>query len=144
MVSNVAPDLPDRVGAAQAESPDRAGAGDRSRPRARQRAPSPSVVSTRPECHGSRTDPLDPSAAAEARLLWWARLDGRYRVEALPVGPASARLRVVDDEAGDRPLLDEEVELIAGAKYGPDVADVAAWQARVIGLIDGAKQKETG
>ena len=97
---------------------------------------------TRPEGHASRSTPLDPSAAVDAQLLWWAKLDRRYRVEALRASPTSARLRVVDHEVGDRTRLDEEVELVAGAEHGPDVADVSAWQARVIELVDGAKQKE--
>lgn len=142
MVLSVLRDSPARVPATQPDGPDRAGAADRPNHRARQRAWSPTSAPTRPEGHPSASTPLDPSAAVNAQLLWWARLDRRYRVEALRTSPTSARLRVVDHESGDRTLLDEAVELIAGAKYGPDVADVAAWQARVIELIDGAKQKE--
>jgi hypothetical protein len=142
MVLSVLCASPARVAATQPDGPGRARAADGPSHRARQRASSPTSVPTRPEGHASGSTPLDPSAAVVAQLLWWARLDRRYRVEALRAGPTSARLRVVDREAGDRTLLDEEVELIAGAEYGPDVADVAAWQARVIELVDGAKQKE--
>lgn len=81
----------------------------------------------------------DDDHASDPRLVWWSRLDRRYLVEVVrcPGTGDSATLRVFDHERADRALLSEPVSLAFGARFGPDVADVAAWQCRAIEVVDG-------
>lgn len=75
----------------------------------------------------------------DPRLVWRSRLDGRYLIEVIrdEAEPEyHARLRVFDSAADMRCLLDEPVGLSYGARFGPDVDDVAAWQDRVLKLVD--------
>lgn len=76
-----------------------------------------------------------------ADLVWFATLDGRYQVE-VQRDRASAdplyrgRLCVFDHDQAMKPILDEPVALSYGARFGPDITDIAAWQERVLALVD--------
>ena len=71
-----------------------------------------------------------------AELVWMSRLDNRFKIEVLRTGDGSAQLMIWDHENDDKLLLDEEVGLMYGAKFGPDVDDVASWQGKAIELVD--------
>lgn len=79
------------------------------------------------------SDELAPS------VVWFSRLDGRYLVEVVrdEEDGNSGFLRVFDHENDDKLLLNNRTGLSYGAAFGPDVADVAAWQEAVIRAIDG-------
>lgn len=68
--------------------------------------------------------------------VWSSRLDGRYDVVVVgnPENTHSGMLLISE---GDRVLLEEVVGLSYGAIFGPDVADIAAWQQRAVEFIDG-------
>lgn len=78
---------------------------------------------------------------------WWSRLDGRYLVEVQhtsgitlgrPDGLAAEPgvLAVFDREAGLQCIHHEPTTIIEGARFGPDVEDVARWEARVAEVVD--------
>lgn len=72
-------------------------------------------------------------------LVWRTRLDGRYLIEVVrDEGDPDyrAHLRVFDSTEGLRCLLDEEVSLAYGARFGPDIDDVSSWRERVLKLVD--------
>ncbi len=69
----------------------------------------------------------------EKDIVWSTRVDKSYQVEVIRTGDYTANLVVMD---GDKELLKEQVNLAFKALFGPDVADVADWQARVIRFID--------
>lgn len=70
--------------------------------------------------------------------IWGGTVDGgRFDVAVLPTENSHiAVLTTVHVESGEV-LLSEEVPLTFGAIFGPDVADVAEWQAKSIDVIDG-------
>jgi hypothetical protein len=69
-------------------------------------------------------------------MLWDQTLDeGTYRGRVERVSGYRGRLivtRVADEEV----LLDEEVGLAYGAKFGPDMDDVMDWQKKTIAAVD--------
>lgn len=88
-------------------------------------------------------DALAPLAESDdptlsAAVVWWSRLDDRYHVEVVRASGSAfdAELRVFDTAVGNRVLLREHAILDFGARFGPDVANVAAWQRRVVRLVD--------
>jgi len=89
----------------------------------------------------ARTD--EPEWTSPA-LVWWAVLDERYLVEVVRVSGSDDRalLRVFDSANEDRQLMREEILLAAGARFGPDIADVAAWQEAAMTLVDGRSRTE--
>jgi hypothetical protein len=75
---------------------------------------------------------------AHPRLVWWAQLDRRFLVEVDRARglPGRGELRIFDHQAGDRELLRERVPLAHDAAFGPDLADVVAWQVRAVRFVD--------
>ncbi len=75
----------------------------------------------------------------DPRHVWWAKFDGRYLVEIVRSAPKSkhGNLRVFDHQDHDRLLLNDRVVIVGDPRYGPDLAELAAWQARVSAFIDG-------
>jgi len=61
--------------------------------------------------------------------------DGAWKVEVVRTGDYTGVLTVVR-AADDLEILREDVGLSYRAIFGPDVDDVAAWQARCIEVID--------
>ncbi len=80
-----------------------------------------------------------PTAADYAAgYVWGSKLDERYLVEVQrdPAYESRGLLYVWDHDDNMIVLLEESVALAYGARFGPDVDDVAAWQERVVELID--------
>lgn len=68
--------------------------------------------------------------------IWEASLDNRYDCKVERVEDYLGHLTVVDTETS-KTMLDEDVSLMYGARFGPDVADVAFWEDMIIKAIDG-------
>ena len=74
-------------------------------------------------------------------LIWWSVLDDRYLVEVVRAN-GGGQLRVFDHRRADRVIFCSEVGLIGNAQFGPDIADVASWQAAAIASVDGADPRD--
>lgn len=66
-------------------------------------------------------------------MIWKAILDNRFNCQVERVDDYTGRLTVED---GGTILLDKPVSLAYGAKFGPDVMDVRAWENEVITAVD--------
>lgn len=87
----------------------------------------------------STFDDERPDYEIDPALVWRSRLDGRYLIEVVrdEADPDyRAHLRVFDAQHELACRLDEAVGLAYGARFGPDVDDVATWQERVLKLVD--------
>ena len=67
-------------------------------------------------------------------VIWSSRLDDRFDVAVF--GCSLDRHGVLVIREADAVLLEETVPLSCGALYGPDIADVAAWQKRAAEFVD--------
>ena len=74
----------------------------------------------------------------EPELIWEALMDDRYRVSVTRIDGSTGRLTVCD-QSEQAVLHTEEVFLLAGARFGPDVSDVACWQEKAIAVVDNPK-----
>lgn len=70
---------------------------------------------------------------SDPNLVWSTTLDDRYIIRVERTGDYTADLIIRD---GDNLLLREPTTLAYRALFGPDVADVATWQARAIKFVD--------
>jgi hypothetical protein len=71
--------------------------------------------------------------ADERQLVWEAELDNRYRCEVRRTDDYAGELKMVD---GERVLICENVGLMYGALFGPDVSDVVDWQDKCTAAAD--------
>jgi hypothetical protein len=79
----------------------------------------------------------DDDKSRHNELVWWTRLDDRYQVEVQRLYEANrGRLCIFDREQDMALIHNEEVTLMYGAVFGPDVDDVNTWQQRVLQVID--------
>lgn len=67
--------------------------------------------------------------------IWEASLDNRYDCKVERIDEYGGRLTVVDTETKNL-MLDENVSLMYGARFGPDMSDVAHWEEMIIEVID--------
>lgn len=67
-------------------------------------------------------------------LVWSSTLDDVYECEVSRTGEYKGQLTV---SKGGETLYTEDVTLSYGAKFGPDVDDVWAWQESCVKFIDG-------
>lgn len=67
-------------------------------------------------------------------IIWEEKLDDLYNCKVTRISEYKGKLTMVDPF--DRILLDEEVDLMYGAVFGPDISDVALWQDKCIEFID--------
>jgi hypothetical protein len=65
--------------------------------------------------------------------IWENRLDDKYDVFVEQTSGYNGFLVILE---GDKELIREEVSISYGAKFGPDVADVAEWEQRCMDFID--------
>ncbi len=69
--------------------------------------------------------------------IWEAQLDDRYDCTVTRINEAHGLLTVTDT-TDKKILLSDEVTLAYGARFGPDVDDVAYWQERCVQAVDGS------
>jgi len=67
--------------------------------------------------------------------IWEAELDGKYRCSVTRINKRGGTLRVEDTESG-KMLLEQDVGLLYGAQFGPDVEDVEKWQGICVAVVD--------
>jgi len=67
--------------------------------------------------------------------IWHAELDGKYRCSVTRINKRGGTLRVEDTESG-KMLLEQDVGLLYGAQFGPDVEDVEKWQSICVAVVD--------
>lgn len=70
----------------------------------------------------------------EQQIVWSNQLDNRYDVRVERLDGHRGELVVMD---GDKELLREEVGLLYGAVYGPDIENVDEWEERCAAFVDG-------
>ena len=61
------------------------------------------------------------------QLIWEATLDNIYKCEVTRIDEYKGKLKVTNTE-NVFVLLEQEVGLSYGARFGPDIDDVALWQ----------------
>ena len=64
-------------------------------------------------------------------------LDGRYPVTVHRLSRSRGELKIRD---GNRLIHRQEVTLMYGAIFGPDISDVATWQEIATTVVDGLKE----
>ena len=68
-------------------------------------------------------------------LIWKSELDGKYTCSVVRINKRGGNLKLVETETG-RELLNQDVGLLYGAQFGPDVEDVAKWQSICVAVVD--------
>lgn len=70
-------------------------------------------------------------------VIWNAKLDnGQYTCKVTRLTGYTGQLTVEDTLNNNEIVLDKEVPLAYGAKFGPDMGDVAHWQDLIIKAVD--------
>lgn len=67
--------------------------------------------------------------------IWQATLDDRYTCRVDRINEVHGLL-TVKDTIDNRELLSREVTLAYGARFGPDVDDVAQWEDWCVAAVD--------
>lgn len=81
---------------------------------------------------------------ADSTLVWWTLLDGRYQIEVHDEPSVYPRIIIFDREDEMDIIHQEPVTLAYGAKFGPDIADVHAWQELSIDVVDHPEKRSPG
>ena len=83
--------------------------------------------------HYTNTD--NPIDFPKVDVIWESRLDKKYSCSVTRINKRGGNLRVVEIGTG-RELLNQDVGLMYGAQFGPDVEDVAKWQEICVAVVD--------
>jgi hypothetical protein len=67
--------------------------------------------------------------------IWEADLDGKYKCTVTRINKRGGNLRIVET-ATERELLNQDVGLMYGAQFGPDIDDVNKWQDICVAVVD--------
>lgn len=67
--------------------------------------------------------------------IWEAELDGKYKCTVTRINKRGGNLRVVESTT-ERELLNQDVGLLYGAQFGPDIEDVNKWQDICVAVVD--------
>ena len=68
--------------------------------------------------------------------LFGATLDKRYKLEVLRNMQGGGTVSLYDTKNDNELLFQKDVDLLYGAKFGPDVADVNYWKDLAIDFVD--------
>ena len=68
-------------------------------------------------------------------IVWESTLDNIYKCEVIRTEEYKGVLKVTNTE-NDFVLLEQEVGLSYGARFGPDMSDVAEWQEMIVQVVD--------
>ncbi len=85
------------------------------------------------------TNTGNPVDFPKMEYIWSAELDNKYQCSVVRINKRGGNLRVVESATG-RELLNQDVGLMYGAQFGPDVEDVEKWQSICIAVV-GRDQK---
>jgi len=67
--------------------------------------------------------------------IWESELDNKFACSVVRINKRGGNLRVVESATG-RELLNQDVGLMYGAQFGPDVEDVAKWQSICTAVVN--------
>ncbi len=81
------------------------------------------------------TNTNNPVDFPKIDTIWSAELDGKYQCSVVRINKRGGNLRVVESATG-RELLNQDVGLMYGAQFGPDVEDVEKWQSICTAVVD--------
>ena len=81
------------------------------------------------------TNTNNPIDFPKQETIWEANLDNRYSCSVVRINKRGGNLRMVETATG-RELLNQDVGLLYGAQFGPDVEDVDKWQGICIAVAD--------
>jgi len=81
------------------------------------------------------TNTNNPIDFPKIETIWESELDGKFSCFVVRINKRGGNLRVVETATG-RELLNQDVGLMYGAQFGPDVGDVAKWQDICTAVVD--------
>ena len=87
--------------------------------------------------HYTNTD--NPVDFPKLDTIWSAKLDGKFTCSVVRINKRGGNLAIVEDATG-RQLLNQDVGLLYGARFGPDIEDVQKWESICLAVVD--KDKE--
>ena len=85
------------------------------------------------------TNTSNPIDFPKQDLIWEATLDNIYHCSVVRINKRGGNLRLLETSTG-RELLNQDVGLMYGAQFGPDVEDVAKWQDICVAVVDRDKK----
>ena len=71
--------------------------------------------------------------------VWASELDGRYIVEVQRIDANTGTFLIFDKQENNKELYSRVVPLYYGAQFGPDIQDVAMWEAMGVQFVDTGK-----
>jgi hypothetical protein len=74
-----------------------------------------------------------------SEVIWEAVLDEKFRCSVTRINKRGGNLRVVETDT-DQELLNQDVGLMYGARFGPDIEDVEKWQSICVAVVDRAQR----
>ncbi len=81
------------------------------------------------------TNTNNPIDFPKIETIWESELDGKFSCSVVRINKRGGNLRVVEMSTG-RELLNQDVGLMYGAQFGPDIEDVAKWQDICTAVVD--------
>jgi hypothetical protein len=87
--------------------------------------------------HYTNTD--NPIDFPKQEYIWKVTLDSKYTCSVVRINKRGGNLQVVETATG-RTLLNQDVGLLYGARFGPDVEDVQKWESICIAVVDQDKK----
>jgi len=66
-------------------------------------------------------------------VIWEAKLDDRYECKVVQIDEHRGCLTVIDQD--NTVLLNNIVDLMYGAVFGPDISDINNWQEQCLGAV---------
>ena len=81
------------------------------------------------------TNTNNPIDFPKVDTIWQAELDGKFTCSVVRINKRGGNLRIVENATG-RELLNQDVGLLYGAHFGPDVEDVAKWESICTAVVD--------
>ena len=83
--------------------------------------------------HYTNTD--NPIDFPKVDIIWENTLDNRYICSVIRINKRGGNLRIVENSTG-RELLNQDVGLLYGAQFGPDIEDVNKWQSICTAVVN--------
>lgn len=78
----------------------------------------------------------DKNEVLDDDIIWWSKLDDHYLIQVRRLRKNEATMCLFNHDNDDEMVSCETVSLAYDAIYGPDVADVEAWQQRASEIVD--------
>jgi hypothetical protein len=89
--------------------------------------------------HNTNTN--NPIDFPKIDIIWESELDNKYMCSVIRINKRGGNLRIVETVT-NKELLNQDVGLMYGAQFGPDIEDVEKWQSICVAVVD--KEKNSG